>query len=200
MRIYASTYTHCVSRYTNQFLLLCALFERKQTSQTHYTDVRLHFVYCSRYQNANHYSQSNGNYVLNPGRQLTVLTCLAIGQCYLHRVSDGWLMQNTYLFNSLNRSVTLQNAHVVCTRLAPIINHNHAKLFSQWVNTLSKRNASERHVTLGCITESIQSLITYCRISQSKVLQILQMSLCTQSISTWWTQTVLNTLSYYWDN
>ena len=33
-------------------------------------------------------------------------------------------------FNSLNGSVTLQNAHIVCTRLAPIINHNHVKLFS----------------------------------------------------------------------
>ena len=77
-----------------------------------------------------HYSQSNGNYVLKPGRQLTVSTCLAIAQYCLHRVSDGWLMQNTYLFNSLNRSVTLQNAHVVCTRLTTIINHNHVKLFS----------------------------------------------------------------------
>ena len=42
--------------------------------------------------------------------------------------------------------------------------------------------------------------ITKCHISRSKVLQILQMSLCTQRISTWWTQTVLNTLWYYWDN
>ena len=113
-----------------------------------------------------HYSQSNGNYVLKPGRQLTVLTCLAIGQYCLHRVSDGWLMQNTYLFNSLNRSATLQNAHVVCTRLTTIINHNHVKLFS----LSASYSVSQYSVKKKCLRETHYPWLHYtvhsmCRLS-----------------------------------
>ena len=92
-----------------------------------------------------HYSQSNGNYVLKPGRQLTVSTCLAIAQYCLHRVSDGWLMQNTYLFNSMNRSVTRM---LMC--FAPHSHsHNQSQpwLAIQWVNTLVKKECL-REITL----------------------------------------------------